>query len=174
MIYPESLASLFALVGILLKIELFRADGRARWGLAVALGVTIGLGLLTKLSPLMFLGTASIGALMELVRVGPGPRQVGRLIPFVAGFSALLTVAGWYYARNVRLHGRPFLSGYEYHVNASFPFQRVFGQAVSRPPHAGVLRRLVEQHLRIPVLPVGALALPARADREYLRRLLQL
>jgi len=79
---------------------------RPTWPRNVALGVLLGLALLTKITALAVVA----GALITL-----GAKSLGGVRPevtrrhLVAVLATLVLVAGWYYARNVEHYGTPFV-----------------------------------------------------------------
>lgn len=115
MIYPEAWLNLFAAALLVCVWLAFLRDGRARLGWCVAAGLFASLALLTKISVLAVIGAVGVAALAELaLRAGDWRTRLVRVAPFVATLAIVLASTGWYFARNQRLYGKPFLTGYDY------------------------------------------------------------
>lgn len=133
----ESLAALFVTLALYFSLRLLRAETRAR-GLAIAVGVCLGLALLTKFSALLALpvilgalgwrevqslkskvqslgtGVGSLasvasGSLSEVGRRGVR-RAVGQVSLVLA---ACLAVCGWHYARVWQRFGNPLIGNWD-------------------------------------------------------------
>jgi 4-amino-4-deoxy-L-arabinose transferase-like glycosyltransferase len=105
----SALAS-FTLVGLVW--EMARPEAERRSSLRVALlGAVAGLALLTKLSALMLVGAGGLALLAEAQRRGYAPALRSAI---VFGVSASL-VGGWFYLRNVFLHGYLYPHGVSTH-----------------------------------------------------------
>jgi len=104
--------SLLALLAVLARPSLTRS---------VALGLCLGLAMLTKFSGLVVvLGAFAALALQALVR----RRVAAGLLTLAAVATVMLSVCGWYYARNMSLYGTPFkLSRDEFMVRHIENFQ---------------------------------------------------
>jgi hypothetical protein len=95
------------------------------WGRAVALGVVLALALLTKVSALSTLFALGIGigarVLWSVVARLRRPRaqalREDGVWRFIGGWvivaAVVVGLSGWYFARNQRLYGKPFLSGFD-------------------------------------------------------------
>jgi len=115
MVTNESLNNLLSAVALVLMIETLRSEAAHRWLLALALGLVLGLGLLTKISALALLTVAGVAALVELCWVGrDGWHGRGRrFLPWVGALVVAFAVSGWYLAHNQRTHGKIVLSGFD-------------------------------------------------------------
>ncbi|MEO8177428.1 MAG: discoidin domain-containing protein [Deltaproteobacteria bacterium] len=114
MVYSEALSGLWVALGMLLVPLAFQRAPRARWRWAASLGLVLGLALLTKISGFVLLVTVGLAALIELVSSGRPWRR--RLLDAAAWASTLLVclaVCGWYFGRNVRDYGRPFVTSFD-------------------------------------------------------------
>ena len=115
MVTNESLNNLLSAIAIVLMLKLLRSESALRWLLALALGLVVGLGLLTKISALALVGAGGVTAIVELCWVGHhGWRaHAGRFLPWVGALFVTLAVSGWYLAHNERAHGTMLLSGFD-------------------------------------------------------------
>jgi hypothetical protein len=96
------------------------------WARAVALGVVLAMALLTKVSALSTLFALGIGvgarvswsvvARLRRLRAAQASQPDG-VWRFVGGWvivaAVVLALSGWYFARNQRLYGKAFLSGFD-------------------------------------------------------------
>ncbi|MGD8854751.1 MAG: glycosyltransferase family 39 protein [Chloroflexota bacterium] len=112
----DNLVIPLASLSLLLMIQIVREPGQGRWdqvGRPLLLGLVIGLGALTKISALgllllaafsLFMGHWSrAGRPVSLTGVGT---VLGRaILSFLLVAGPVLLVAGWWYARNMRLYG---------------------------------------------------------------------
>ena len=133
----EGLSNLEAAVAMWLVPSLFWRDraagsrgrlaGRPSWR-AAALGIVLGLALLTKISVLSILAALAVGVALEcfwawraaareagsLRRGGPRPGGLrGVLAAWLVVGALAASISGWYFARNLKLYGKPFLSGFD-------------------------------------------------------------
>ncbi|MEP6654363.1 MAG: hypothetical protein ABJA82_13455 [Myxococcales bacterium] len=126
----EGLSNLEAALAIWMVPPLFLNDPRSTastatlpWGRALAFGVLLGLALLTKVSALAIIAALGIALVVRagwLFRAlwGTGDPAAWNalrklfLVWLVVALAAA-SVAGWYCARNQRLHGKLFLSGFD-------------------------------------------------------------
>ena len=115
MVTNESLNNLLSAIALVLMLELLRTESARRWLVALALGLVVGLGLLTKISTLALVVAGGVAAMVELCWVARGGwrARAGRLLPWVGALFVTLAVSGWYLAHNQRTHGKVFLSGFD-------------------------------------------------------------
>jgi hypothetical protein len=115
MVTNEGLSCLFSTVALAILIPLFGARGRARYYWAAALGLTLGLALLVKVSALVILAAAGVAAGLEALREKEGgPRaRLRRLAPFALGLAVLGATSGWYFVHNQRAYGKAVISGFD-------------------------------------------------------------
>jgi len=109
MINCEGMLGFWSAAAMVLTLPAFASDGRKRLAWASALGLALGLALLTKVSSLSLLGGIGAAALVELVRGG----GFKRALPLAAVLAVAVAVSGWYFAHNVSAYGKPFLAGYD-------------------------------------------------------------
>jgi 4-amino-4-deoxy-L-arabinose transferase-like glycosyltransferase len=109
MINCEGMLGFWSAAAMVLTLTTFAAEGRKRLAWAGALGLALGLALLSKVSSLSLLGGVGLAALVELARGG----GLKRALPLAAVLAGAALVSGWYFAHNVSLYGKPFLAGYD-------------------------------------------------------------
>jgi hypothetical protein len=98
----DSLITLLSALGLLQLVRLVDRPGENGWPDTVALGVTLGLAALSKLSGLALLGLAGLVLIWLAWREGSGrPLVRGGL---AVGLPVAL-IAGWWYVRNWQLYG---------------------------------------------------------------------
>src|SRR5580704_599094 len=113
----------------------------ARWQLRV--GLALGLALLAKVSALLLAPIVAVVLLFSNRLCGWKPT----LAALARCFGAAAAIAGWYFARNVWIFGKPFVGGWDYSVTRFLWWQdpgyrtplqvESFGQALWHPIHAG-------------------------------------
>lgn len=117
MLTNEVGSNLFAVGVVVLVPKAFSVEGRKRWWLAAAIGVVVSLQLLTKISALTAI--AVIGGAVFLELVLPQPRawreRIKRALPFTLVVLIPIVLTGWYFGRNVRDYGKPFISSFDSH-----------------------------------------------------------
>jgi hypothetical protein len=114
MVYHESLAGLFGAIALLLLAVAARHANGWRWLLAIALGIDIGLAMLTKASGVVLLVSIGVVAAVELTLIDrPWRARVRNLQPWIAAAAIAVAMSGWYYAPNVREYGKPFVSSFD-------------------------------------------------------------
>ncbi len=109
MITGEALNNLFGAMELVAMPLVFRAEGKQRVVRASLLGASVALHLLTKVSAMSVIGAVGLGGLFELVQ----RRELKRFVALAVGLAVVAAGAGWYFARNQRLYGHAFLSGYD-------------------------------------------------------------
>jgi arylsulfatase A-like enzyme/tetratricopeptide (TPR) repeat protein len=82
-------------------------------GTTIALGVTLGLALLTKTTAIAYVPAAGLVIVAWGLHTGRWRAAFTRLV--VIGVLTL-TIAGWFYARNVAVYGSPFQMSRDYFV----------------------------------------------------------
>ncbi len=114
MVYPEALSCTLIAGAMLLVPIAFRRSSRARWVVAGAVGLTLGLASLTKVSALVVLSAVLAAAGFELLaRPRPWRARLRASLPWVGMLGVVLAVSGWFYGRNVREYGSPFVTSFE-------------------------------------------------------------
>jgi hypothetical protein len=114
MIYPEAMSGMWVAAALLLVPLAFRSRLRARWPLAGAVGLILGLAMLTKISALAVIAAIGAGALLELLFSRDGFRdRCLLLLPWAGMLAVCVGVSGWYFARNVRNYHRPFITSFD-------------------------------------------------------------
>jgi 4-amino-4-deoxy-L-arabinose transferase-like glycosyltransferase len=114
MIYPEATSGMLLTAAMVLVPLVFRRSGWPRWRMAGCIGLLFGLALLTKISGLVVLGAVGVAAGLELIRSRDGWAARGwRLLCWAWMLVVCLGVSGWYFARNVRDYGRPFVTSFD-------------------------------------------------------------
>jgi len=148
--YVNSVISNDALLGIIfaatawLWARIVRAG--ARWRDVVTLGLLLGLGLNTKQTAL-----ALVAASIVVLALAPGDasrkRRAGRAAA-AAGLAIL--IGGWWFARNLLIHGTPFV----------YPFFEPL-LALPEPQKSAVLYAMPSRIFLFALVPVDAIALYA-------------
>lgn len=114
MVYGEPLSGLLAAVALLMTPLIFQRSPARRWWLASGLGVVLGLSMLTKVSNLVIIASIGFCGLCEVLFKRFEGRQRWSALGSWALVGALcIAVSGWYYARNVRDYGRPFVTSFD-------------------------------------------------------------
>jgi 4-amino-4-deoxy-L-arabinose transferase-like glycosyltransferase len=114
MVYPEALSGTLIAGAMLLVPIAFRRSSRARWVVAGAVGLMLGLACLTKVSGFVVLSAVLAAAGLEFfVRRRPWRTRLRSGLPWVGMLGVVLAVSGWYYLRNVREYGTPFVTSFE-------------------------------------------------------------
>jgi 4-amino-4-deoxy-L-arabinose transferase-like glycosyltransferase len=116
----EALSTLFtALAALLLPLALGTdRPQRRRHLFGIALGVAVGLGLLTKISMASLIFAAALAAGVGLVRAFLAgtrtPRALfARVAPLVTALAVTGAISGWFFARNYRLYGMASPTGFD-------------------------------------------------------------
>jgi len=110
----ESLAALFVTAALYFSLRLLRAGTRAE-GLAIAVGVCLGLALLTKFS--VVLAVPFVLGALAWRRAGTNP--AGKAVTSVSlVLVSLLAVCGWHFARVWHRFGTPLIGNWD----PSLPF----------------------------------------------------
>ncbi len=145
----EPLAALLSAITFLLCLRLAQPmkGENLRW-VPLQIGVVFGLALLTKVSAMLMGGAVVIAlAVHGLTRTEARSSLLQQLAPFLWAGGATIAIAGWYYARNWVVLGRPFVGGWD--VSRGFvwwqePGYRIagdfssFGHVLSQPIEAGL------------------------------------
>ncbi len=121
MVSNEGLNNLFAIVATALGATMFRAEGRTRWRWGAALGVALGLGLLTKVSSLAVLAAIGLAGILEaLRRDGAAWRcRLGRVVPVVGALAIAFAVSGWFFAHQESRYGKAMPTAFDAQARAS-------------------------------------------------------
>jgi hypothetical protein len=114
MIYTEATSGTLLTAAMLLTPLVFRRSGWSRFRLAGWLGVFFGLALLTKISGLVVLGAVGVAAGLEFVFSRESwSTRTWQAASWAWMLIVCTTVCGWYFARNVRDFGRPFVTSFD-------------------------------------------------------------
>jgi hypothetical protein len=128
--YPEAMSGMWNAAAMLLVALAFRRPPRTRWRLTCLIGLVLGLAMLTKVSAVVIIGTTGVAALIELVASGRDWATRWRdLLAWGAMLAVVLSLCGWYYARNVRDYHRPFVTSFE------LPTQRFLVEPFDKVPY---------------------------------------
>jgi hypothetical protein len=145
MIGNEPLAGLFGAGAVTLTIVGFQDPQRMiRQGRQVAIGLLLGLAVLTKVSAVLLFPPITMAIILATRRaVDSGSRIAFSLLRV---FATVALVSGWYYLRNWYLLGRPFIGGWDAARGIDWwqdPGFRTlsqftsFGEALKHPVYAG-------------------------------------
>ncbi len=114
MIYPEPLSCLWHAIVLLLVPMAFRRESFARWPWTLGIGFVLGLAMLTKISGIAVIATLGLAVILELMFARRSlAERIARAMPWVSVVIVSLALSGWYYARNVREYGRPFVTSFD-------------------------------------------------------------
>jgi hypothetical protein len=114
MTYPEPLSGVWCAAALLLIPMAFRRPPQTRWRLGIPLGLLLGIAMLTKISAfavLLSLGTTAVAELIFSRR--DGNTRFKNLATWAGTLAVCLAVCGWYFARNVRDYGTPFVTSFD-------------------------------------------------------------
>ncbi|MBK7858081.1 MAG: glycosyltransferase family 39 protein [Archangiaceae bacterium] len=115
MLTNEIASSLLATAAIVLVPKVFVRAGRARWLFATGVGTVLGLQMLSKISALICIAAIGVAVLVELLTPAENLRaRVARALPWAMVVVMPLLISGWYFARNVRDYGKPFVSSFDF------------------------------------------------------------
>jgi hypothetical protein len=116
----EALSTLFAAAALVLLPFVLGTERppRARHAFGAALGLALGLGLLTKISTAALILAAGLAAAVGLVRAFlAGTRGLrplyARVAPLATALAVTAAVSGWFFARNYHLYGMLAPTGYD-------------------------------------------------------------
>jgi len=114
MVYPEALNCLLNAAVMLFVPLAFRRADSDRWPLTLLIGLLLGAAMLTKISTIAVVVAIALGVAIELFSSGRSLRtRLLNLVPWTGALVVCLAVCGWYYGRNVREYGRPFLTSFD-------------------------------------------------------------
>jgi hypothetical protein len=114
MVYPEALSCLWCALVMFLIPMAFRRREFARWPLTFAIGLVLGLAMLTKISALAVVAALGLAVLVELLFSRRTlSERVANMLPWVSTIVVVLAMSGWYFARNIRDYGRPFITSFD-------------------------------------------------------------
>jgi 4-amino-4-deoxy-L-arabinose transferase-like glycosyltransferase len=115
MLYPEPLSGLLA-AAIMLLIPLgFEAAGKRRWWLAGAVGVLLGVEMLTKISGLVLVFAIGVVASCEMLfsQRATWRDRARDFAPWCASIAVCAAIGGWFYVRNFVHYRDPFVTCFE-------------------------------------------------------------
>lgn len=128
--YPEAMSGMWNAAALLVAPFVFRSSGKSRLRWAALLGVLLGLAMLTKISATVLIASLGLAAVLEFLYSGvPWKTRSLRLLTWAGSITVCLAICGWYFARNVRDHGRPFVTSFE------LPSQRGLVAESNRKPY---------------------------------------
>lgn len=114
MVYTEALSCLLNAMAMLLVPIVFRRRPMERWPMTLGLGVIYGLAILTKISSVATITAVGLAVVIEFFHSRRSlSERVSRALPWVAIPIVVTAMSGWYYARNVREYGRPFITSFD-------------------------------------------------------------
>jgi len=112
--YPEPMSGMLNAAALVLVPYAFRQGLAARWRYCLAIGLILGIAMLTKISAAVTIGTIGLVAFLELLLSGrPWRTRFGEAFGWATLLALVLAVCGWYFARNVRDYGRPFVTTFD-------------------------------------------------------------
>jgi len=114
MVYPEALNCTLIAAAMLVIPIAFRRLSSGRWVAAGAVGLFLGLAGLTKVSMFVVLSAVLAAVGFELLAARRSWRARLRSgLPWAGMLGVCLAICGWFYARNVREYGNPFITSFE-------------------------------------------------------------
>jgi tetratricopeptide (TPR) repeat protein len=111
MIGNEALNTVLCSLALYLLVRTLQTE---RIVFAAGLGVVLGLGMLTKATTLVYVGTSGVVITLWALRTGKWRTAFVHLC--VIGVL-VLAIAGWFYARSALVYGTPFQMGRQYLFN---------------------------------------------------------
>jgi 4-amino-4-deoxy-L-arabinose transferase-like glycosyltransferase len=124
MINPEAWLGLFSAGLMVCAWRGLETEGRAAFGWWILAGICASLGILTKISIITIIAAVGTAVAIATLRSREAWRaRLSRLVPVGVALAIVIGASGWYFARNVRLYGKPILSSYDYtekHAVAAF------------------------------------------------------
>jgi 4-amino-4-deoxy-L-arabinose transferase-like glycosyltransferase len=112
MMTAEGMNGFLATSALLLAARMLSRPGERRVFAALALGVILGLEMLTKISALVIVGSIAFVAVLEgLWGTGDLHERVRRGAPWMVMLVAFTATSGWYFARNQHRYGKALLEG---------------------------------------------------------------
>jgi hypothetical protein len=126
-LYGEPIAATFLAGALLVIVRAFDVPLARRWRWTALAGLFLGLALLTKVTGLVVLVTLAIAVACDAFFAPERDRKamLARVAPWSATLGICVALSGWYYARNVVLHRKPFLTSFE--TTEAFVMERVKG-----------------------------------------------
>jgi len=123
-----STASLYCLLRLTSSLGPQVAGDRAQWAWALALGICLGLALLSKLSALLLVPFLALTLAVEAWHKRLGHRF---LVAVLAALGVAALVAGWWFLRNLRLYGDPVAANVMMEIagRRAFKLERFLGGA---------------------------------------------
>jgi hypothetical protein len=114
MVYPEAMSCMWICAALLLVPKAFGAPPLPRLRTALVIGVLLGLSMLTKISAIVVIGAIGAASALELI-LGDGSASLRfkRTLPTGAMLLTILAVCGWYFFRNIRDYGQPFVTTFD-------------------------------------------------------------
>jgi len=110
----EALSNMLGLAVIILLPRAFEAEPKRRWFFCAFIGLILSLQLLAKISAgVTITAVGAIVALRLLLVKSPLRERAQFAAPFLLLPLIPLLLTNWYFGKNVRDHGKPFLSGFE-------------------------------------------------------------
>jgi hypothetical protein len=113
MVYPEALSCMLNAAAILVVPLAFRRRAEFRWPLTTLVGFLLGLAILTKTSAMAVIGALLLAVLFELAFARkPFAERMKDALPWAGMVGVCVGMSGWYYVRNVREYGTPFVTSF--------------------------------------------------------------
>lgn len=114
MISNESLNCTLAAIAMVLIPLPFRRTGRFRWPLTLITGLVLGLAVMTKVSSIAIVGALGVAVGLEFLLAHRSLRErIQALVPWIGTLAVILGICGWYYGRNIRQYGTPFVTSFD-------------------------------------------------------------
>jgi hypothetical protein len=114
MCYGEPMSGMWITGAMLLVPAAFRRPPATRWRVSIGLGLLLGIAMLTKVSALTIVLSLGMAAFAEFAFSGRDWKTRCQDLAAWAGMLAVCAaVCGWFYARNVRDYGEPFVTTFE-------------------------------------------------------------
>jgi 4-amino-4-deoxy-L-arabinose transferase-like glycosyltransferase len=114
MVYPEAMSGMWICIALVLVPLGFKKTLKARWRFCILAGLVLGLSMLTKISAVAVIGAIGLAAGLEFLFSGrPIKERLKEAGAWALFLAVCVSVCGWYFARNVRDYGRPFVTTFD-------------------------------------------------------------
>ena len=108
----EPLAALFSAAAILLVMQIINSPDITKQRKHIyAIGIALGLGLLSKVTVVLLILPVLISVVWGLKKINADNKEIAVICSKI--IAIIFIIAGWYYVRNLILLGKPFIGGWD-------------------------------------------------------------